>query len=256
MRSQKAFILVAASFVAGHASAEPPDLASLRRCARDAWKADVQSWSEYSFDRHVTLRDLDRHGEVKTERQRLFRLTPSDEGFDELLVREDGRTPSASEIRKARDKAYFSHNYQHADTLQLTNPLGEDLVLLPILGGQEYELVGEDLIDGIPCYRVSFDAGPEPRRASTEEQLMQAVRGSACISIDGCHVVLLDLETVRPIKQGLTRVEHLRLTIEGRPLGEEDWAPRKVEAQFDFAVMGKRVRRLSSYGYSNFRCAE
>ncbi len=81
---------------------------------------------------------------------------------------------------------------------------------------------------------------------------MHAVRGSTCVAVDGCHLVSLDMETIRPIKQSLTTIDYLRVTIRGQPV-ESGWVPARIEARFDFNVLGRHLRRISTYTYSRFR---
>lgn len=251
MRSTWLRISAVTALVATATPAQPPNTEALKRCVATAWRADVERLQEYAFERRVILRDVDKNGVVVEARERHFRLTPKESGFDELLISENGRPPTGKEIQKSRNKARFSANYEHAETLEINNPLGENLVLSPILGRQEYRILGEDEINGAPCYRAAFEAGSEPGRASVDEQLMQSLRGSACIAIEGCHVLLLDFETVRPIKQGLSRIESMRVTIKTQPV-EGGWVLDQVRAEFDFAVARKHFRRTSTYTYSDF----
>lgn len=232
-------------------AAEPPDLAELERCAERAWSEDVERWRNYVFDREVVLTDLDRDGAVKSRKERLFRLTPRDRGFDERLITEDGRPPTDEQIREFRRKANFTKAYSGASRLEFSNPLGEDLVLKPVLQEQDYRFVGTEVLDGVACHRRVFDARPAPRRGSTHQQLAHAVRGSTCVTVDGCHVVFLELETIRPIQQSLTTIDYLRVTVRGQAV-EGGWVPASIEARFDFKVLGRHVRRISSYHYSRF----
>lgn len=244
--------LAAAILLAGPAAGAPPDLETLSACSGRAWEQDVKAWSGYVFDRHVLLRDLDRDGEVVSRVERRFLMTPDEGGFDERLLSENGRPAEPAQIREFRRKANFTRNYRGAAQLEFSNPLGENLVLLPVLRQQERRLLGETEIDGVRCYRTAFDAGPDPPRASARKRLAHALRGSSCVTVEGCHVVRLELETVRPIQQGLATIERMRVTILGQPV-EDGWVPRRVEAEFDFSFLGRHRRRITTYSYSNFR---
>ncbi len=65
-------------------------------------------------------------------------------------------------------------------------------------------------------------------------------------------MVRLELETVRPVRQGLATIDRMRVTIQGQPF-EDGWVPRRIEAEFDFAFLGRHRRRITTYTYSNFR---
>ena len=57
--------------------------------------------------------------------------------------------------------------------------------------------------------------------------------------------------TVRPIKQGVSKIDSMRLTLTMQPV-EGGWVADEVQAKFVFAALGKRIRRTSTYNYSNF----
>ena len=64
-------------------------------------------------------------------------------------------------------------------------------------------------------------------------------------------MVLLQLETVRPLKQGAAGIDTMNVRLEGQPV-PGGWAFSEAEAQFVFKVLGKRIRRTSTYRYTNF----
>ena len=87
----RALVLIAAVTAAGLTLAEPPDLKTLTECSDRAWEQDIGSWANYAFDRQVTRRSLDKNDKVTSTQKMRFRVTPSAEGFDEVLVEIDGR---------------------------------------------------------------------------------------------------------------------------------------------------------------------
>ena len=247
-----ALALAVTMSVTGAAVAESPDLETLSECSDRAWAEGIAAWADYAFDRHVTRRSLDNNGKETFRQEMRFRLTPSGEAFDERLVEIDGRQPTAKEVAEHREKARFSKHYQQAEELELDNPLGENLALLPLLREQDYRITGEDEVDGVPCTRVEFDARSEAGGGSVREQMLRAVKGSGCFSIDGCHLVVFEMETVRPLKESPLKLERLHLSFAGQPV-EHGWLLEVVEVESDFSVLGKKFRKLNSYGYSNFR---
>ena len=249
----RALVLIAALTAAGLTLAEPPDLKTLTECSDRAWSEDIGSWADYAFDRYVTRRSLDKDGKVTFIQKMHFRVTPSAEGFDEVLVEIDGRKPTDKAVNEHRNKARFTGHYGQAEKLELQNPLGENLALMPILQDQEYRIVGEEKLNGIPCIRAVFDAKPEQGGKSVREQLASAVKGSACFSVDGCHLVFFEMDTVRQLKEFPIKVKHLRLSFEGRPVERDGWLIEKVELQSHVSVMGKDLRKSNSYRYSDFR---
>ena len=247
-----ALALAVTMSVTGAGVAEPPDLETLSECSDRAWAEGIAAWADYAFDRHVTRRSLDIKGKETFRQEMRFRLTPKGGAFDERLVEIDGRQPTAKEVAEHRDKARFSKHYQQAEELELDNPLGENLALLPLLREQDYRITGEGEVDGVPCTRVEFDARSETGRGSVREQMLRAVKGSGCFSADGCHLLVFDMETVRPLKESPLKLERLHLSFAGQPV-EHGWLLKAVEVESDFSVWGKKFRKLNFYGYSNFR---
>jgi hypothetical protein len=238
--------------VAGVSSAEAPDLKTLIECTDRAWSEDIAGWASYAFDRHVTRRSLDKEGEVSSVIEMRFRVTPQSEGFDEVLVQIDGRQPTPKEVQQHREKARFTNHYNQAEALELDNPLGENLALLPILREQDYRMVGEDEINGFRCYRVAYDARPAPQGASVREQLKYGVKGSACFSVQGCHLVDFEMETVRALKEGPFKMNHLRLSFEGQPVENDGWLLAKIELHSDVGVVVKKLHKYNTYRYTDF----
>ena len=124
---------------------------------------------------------------------------------------------------------------------------------MPILQDQEYRIVGEETVNGIPCIRAVFDAKPETGGKGVREQLASAIEGSACFSVDGCHLVVYEMETVRNLKEFPITVKRLRLSFEGQPVEHDGWLLEKVELQSEISVVGKDLRKSNSYSYSDFR---
>jgi hypothetical protein len=233
-----------------------PSLEELREQIDVTWSADVAAWALYSFNRHVTRQSLDKSGQVTFRNEMEFRVTPSADGFDELLLRIDGRAPTAREVEEHRSAQRFTKHYGQAQELELNNPLGENLALASIIKRQEHKLVGLEEVDGVPCYRSTFDSRPEPQGVSSRQRLEYAVEGSACFSVEGYHLVEFEMTTVRPVKSRGIAVNFLQMSIEGQPVGDgTHWAPKRVAVRNDASIVGKKLRKSNSYQYSQFSYA-
>ena len=219
-----------------------------------AQAADHASWAAFAFHRHVTRQSLDSEGAVKSRQELHFQVTPAEDGFDELLVEIDGRAPTTKEVKEHRKKRRFTNHYTQSATLELENPLGEAWALMPLIYDQEHRLVGEEEIDGIPCHRVEFDAHPETKGASADERMRSAMKGSACIAVDGYHLVEAQLETVRPVKKGPASLHYLRLHFENRPVGDA-WLPTLIEMRSDVKIPGMKFSKSNKYQYTEYRRA-
>lgn len=235
----------------GTVGAEMPTLQTITKEADRAWHTNVARWADHSFERHVTRLTFDKNGETTFRQEKRFRVRPDGDGFDEELLEIDGREPTEKEVKKNRRDSVFSKHYRQAGDLNLKNPLGEDLALLPIIQDQDHHLVGEEEVDGIPCYRTTFDARDEPDGVPIRERLKYSIKGSACFSKDGYHLVQFEMETVRALKKSGVAMNYLHMTIQGHPVGDA-WLPKTVELRSDVFVLGKRLRKANLWAYSDF----
>ncbi len=223
----------------------------MRRQIDEVWRGDIAAWREHAFRRSVLRQSFDADGNETFRQELEFQVTPAADGFDEALEQIDGREPTPGEVKEHRKKARFTNHYGQAADLELNNPLGENIALLPIIRGQDHIYVGLEEIDGIPCHRTMFAARPDPGRGSAQERLRFAIRGSSCYSVDGYHLVEFEMETVRRIKKIGASIDELQLRIASRPVGEA-WLPRAVDLRSEVTVLGKKLRKGNTYRYSGF----
>jgi hypothetical protein len=237
---------------AGLVHADPPDMETLAREVDRAWDADVAAWADYSFTRTVLRQSFDKKGKEKFRLELVFKVTPQGDVFDEELFEIDGQKPDAGEVKEHRNAQRFTKHYQQAGELELNNPVGEDLALMDLIKDQKHRFDGEDVVDGVPCYRTRFDARKEPPGLTTREKLKYAIEGTACFSKEGYHLVLFEMETVRAVKKVGIGFNSLQMTIRGHAVGDV-WLPKLVALRSDVVLLGDRMRKGNTYRYTNFR---
>lgn len=236
----------------GAGAAQRPAVERLVEEARAAHQADHQAWKAYAFDRHVTRRSVDKDGKVTFQEELHFHVTPAGDSCDEELYEIDGRSPSAKEVAEHRAAGRFLKHREQAATFELENPIGEDLALGPMILDQPYELVGEEEIEGIRCYRLAFDARPEPAGLDAKERLKYALKGGACLSVDGAHIVEMEFESTRPIKKFPAELEHMWLRFEKRPVAGV-WLPRLIAVRSAAKIPGNNLRKWNEYRYTDYK---
>lgn len=242
--------------VAGPAAAEAPDLKAMLEQSEQVQKADEAAWLGFAFRRHVTRQGLNDEGEVESRQEMLFQVTPTAAGIDEELMEIDGRPPTAKEVKEHRKAGRHVKHYEKITSGEISNPFGKDLATRPLIYDQEHRYVGEEEVDGIRCHRVAFDARPDSKDLPAAQQLIRAIKGSACFSLEGLHLVEGELETVRGVKKGSAGLAHLRMRFEYRPFGEA-WVPHLLEMRSEVKVPGRRdPRTWNFYRYSEYRLPE
>src|SRR5262245_37533225 len=97
--------------LAGPRAEELTDLNGLLAQAERVQKEDIAAWTRFGFHRHHVKEFLDADGQVTETLDLEFDVTPAAKGFDELLVRRDGRAPTENEAKQGRRDAKFSKHY-------------------------------------------------------------------------------------------------------------------------------------------------
>ena len=238
---------------AGPAAGETLEIkAMLDSALAKAREVDRDAWGRHSFKRHVTRQQLDDDGDVEFRQVMLFQITPTAEGFDEQLLKMDGRKPTEKEVAKHRKAGKFEKHYAQTDGVILSNPFGADLPLLPLIYEQQHRYVGEEAVAGIPCHRIRFDTRPDPADAPIEVRLRHAMKGSLCISKVGSRLLQVEAESVREVRKGPIRIHHMGLRFESRPHGDV-WLPEIFELKSDVRLLGQKMRRHNIYRFSDYR---
>lgn len=251
MRNITLIIMLAAAVVSLAAAA--PDMKTLIECSDQAWAEDVAIMEQFSFQRHVLRRVLDDNNATKSTTELKFQVTPTGgKRFDEQLYQLDGQTPTPREVDKNRKKEYFTRHYQQAETFELENPLGDNLALMPIFRDQAYRLVGTEEFQGVSCYRVEFDARPEPEKGDVREKLQYAVKGSALLTVEGCHLVSFEMETVRELKETPLTLKYLQLKLVCQPIADA-WLIDTVDVHSNVSVLGVGMHKHNTITYSHYR---
>jgi hypothetical protein len=242
---------------AAPAAAQAPDIqAMLDTSLEMALGVDRDRWARHAFKRQVTRQQVDEDGEVEWRQVMLFQVTPTTGGFDEELLEIDGRPPKAKEVAKHRKSGRFAKHYEKTQEVQLENPFGADLPLLPLLYEQQHRYVGEEEVRGIPCHRLRFEARPEPADGSVNEKLRHAMEGTLCLSKEGSRMFHAELGTVRTVTSSGVRINSMRLHFEARKFGDA-WLPTLFELHSDVKLpLGVKMRKHNIYRYSDYRLAD
>src|SRR5262245_63801791 len=74
-------------------AAETTDLVALLAQAERVQKSDTEAWARYRFHRSHLKEYLDGEGHTTKTQDLAFEVTPAPKGFEEVLVKQDGRIP-------------------------------------------------------------------------------------------------------------------------------------------------------------------
>ena len=258
MRAKSMILMIACDIVAillaaSLAGQTPPfDLDALKTEAEARLKEDMEYWGKLEFRRQVTRRFIGKDGEVTEQLDYDLWVRPTAKGFDEELRRIDGREPSAKEIKEHRKKGRHAKQYEAYSAQKLDNPAGEDIPLSRFIHGPPHRLVGEETIRGELCYRLEFDAQPEPQKGKVTDRLVAAMEGTVWLTVEGAHLAKADIHVVRSVAQGPAGVNKMRMRMELAPV-DGHWLPTKIEVVSDLKAPFMAIRRHNTYLYSEYR---
>src|SRR2546425_320911 len=237
------------------ASEAPPDLQQILAGAQRVQESDVAAWSGYRFSRRTEREDLDDSGEVDGREVLEFELTPSGDGFDEELVRLDGREPEPDERERHRRAASFTKHYHTLIEGAGGQEMESGYSLSLLLHMSSYRYAGRETRDGVDCYRLDF--GPGETRAPGSGlawKVASVMQGTLWITVAGYHLAWAEAETTRrvPIALSLAKVREVRVSMESGPVGDGVWLPRRIEMLTPARVLVQSMHQRNLYTYSDF----
>jgi hypothetical protein len=244
------------STLAGQGSAE--DLAALMKEIRRTQREDFESWARYSFDRHVVRRRIDGSGAATRTEILEFEVTASQKGFDETLVRINGRKPLASEVREHRRASRFSKHYGQVRAGGDVDQ-HEGFSLAWLVQFPSYRLKGIERIRGTECYRLDFEPGMTETSGTPVSRVpgrfVEAMGGSLWIARGSHHIVRARARTVQPVRMsfGVVRIMNLEVALDAGPVAQGAWLPERISVRSHLLILGRDVRKENIFNYSRFR---
>jgi len=230
--------------------AAEPEFATLEQDMLEAYQNDLDRLADVTFRRQVTRRSLDRNGNVKSEQVLVMRVSPSPNGFYELLVEIDGRAPTKREITKHQDAAVFSKHYRQLKAGRVDLSIVAELTLSLLLKTYDYTFEGEEELHGIRCYRFSVEPFDPPAGASATETIAAASEGEFWIAAEGSNLVRMRTHIVRPLKTMGVGLNNLSLNFDAVHWGDA-WLASRMEVRSVYKMLGT-FRKHNIWTYSDF----
>lgn len=249
------FPLLLLALSPGPAPASPPDLAALLARAQEVQVTDTAAWRTFRFRREWLREDLDESGAVAFSGSRISRVTPVPGGFDEELLRIDGRSPTPREAESHRREGPFQKHFRTMlDGEDGAERDGTGYSLGDLLRMSSYRYAGEESVEGIRCHRLEFAPDPGKKTPGMAGKFADAMAGTLWITTDGLHLFRARAATVKPVSflLALAKVHGLRLEMESGEAGSGVWLPRRIVMEINSRVFMSASRRRSTYLYSDF----
>jgi hypothetical protein len=243
------------ALLAPGAPAVPPDLDTMLERVREVQSADLAAWREFDFRRSVRRERLDDKGRVREREEWEFLVRPIQGGFDEELLRIDGRQPTRREVKHHRNKARFTKHYGKAseggdDGLDE----GGGYPLMELLGRSVYHYEGREWVDGVACHRLSFDAETGAEGKGVERRLMGAMVGTLWVTEEGLHVLRARARSAHGVNLplGAGEISLLEIQYDNGPVTPEVWLPERIEVHSVGRIIFSKFHKRNLYLYSGF----
>ena len=237
------------------------DLPAMLRDAQRIQQADAAAWRRFRFSREARMESLGPEGQITVREETLSEVTPLVDGFDERLLRIDGREPTDEEIARHRQKEPFARHYRavRAGASDAEEEGGYSLASLLRLSSYRY--AGREMVGGAECHRLDFQPDPEPKEQSLEARVAGAMAGSLWLTVDGLHLIRARAASVRPVPLtlGLVSVRSLAVELESAQVAPGIWLPRRVAVKSDVRIvfLTQVRRRVITYsGHAPVRVVE
>ena len=233
-------------------------------------RSDGEILQRYVYRRHVEERDRDGEGRVTARRTRTYEVRPlpdDPEGF-RWIVERDGRPTPPDEI--ARHEAEYEQRLAAAREPESDAERRRRLAREAERRREEAanveevkrifdaELVGRDLVAGVPTVIVSFTPKPDVKPRTRAGRLLKAVVGRAWFTETDYELVRVESKMIETVRYGWGLVasihEGATATIERRQLTDGTWVPSRYEFRGRGRVLLVRgVQRDVSVTISNLR---
>lgn len=221
------------------------DAEALIRRVVNAQRLAEQRLTSYTYDQRVVETKYDRHGRIKDLERRLFYALSGENGEEGTreLIEVDDRPATADEKREAAEKDAKDRQKRIEDraarqaerTPKVTGEEDDPLVgtrrLSVILDRYDYEVTGEELLDGHAYYSIRFRAKPNVPAKTLAEKALSSLAGTALVSASTFQIRSIDAHLIRPVKLvgGVAASVHDALITFDATTASGRWLPCRVE---------------------------
>lgn len=242
--------------VAQFPTVKPRDMKRFMQKAREAQERDLDAWDEFTFRRHVLREKRDDEGRLDYQDRWIFEITPSGDGFDELLVTIDGRAPTSREVRHHAKRAKFTDHYRQVSTGSDGQGDSESgFSFNRLLQMPAYRYQGIEEVDGIPCHVLTFDPVPEGDEGDLADRFSWSLGGKLWMTRDGLHLYKAEAVSQRPLSIGLgiAKIHRVWIRFQARQVEEGIWLPWKIEVTSEGRVVLSPFRKHNLYIYDRYK---
>jgi hypothetical protein len=244
------FVVAAASsalFAQNGGQAKHPDPSNVpdgRQIASQSLAATERSWRErghFTYMKRDDDRRFDSQGQVKTENIDVTRMMVVNGARFEQLTEHNGQAPTVAERRKSDEDL---DNLKHETPAQHDARLNQDQenmsILHDVLEAFDFQLVGEDSVDGRPAYVVQLTPHPGYRPHGKYGKIFNKIKAELWIDKQDFGTIKVEGDATQPISIGVfvVRMESgSHITLEQTRVGDAVWVPKRIELRASARIL-------------------
>ena len=130
----------------------------------------------------------------------------------------------------------------------------EPFELLKIIDHYTYTLEGQEIADGVPCYKIAFTPKPDMPYDNREEKVLNAVSGHLWISTKDFSLIKNQGSLMHPVSVAwiFATLREMEFKFDSMPLPNGDYGPQQVQYRYlvniPFTSLHERdTRKMSNY---------
>jgi len=133
----------------------------------------------------------------------------------------------------------------------------EPFELLKIIDHYTYTLEGQEVADGVPCYKIAFKPKPDMPYENREEKVLNAVSGHLWVSLKDYSLIKNQGSLLHPVSVAwiFATLQEMEFQFDSMPLPNGDSGPKQEQYRYlvsiPFCSMHERdTRKMSNYRLS------
>jgi hypothetical protein len=262
-RGRAAVLGAACTLVLGAAPARAWDVNALVLEAAARQREGEVGAGRIAFERIEVETELDAAGRRQRPERRRYSVEMDGRGLvGRELLEVDGRAATEDETEKSRRedekrrRAAVEANGVTSDAEEL---MSGRVPLLDLLHRLQFQLVGEEVLDGRPNHVIDFWPKPGLVSKTIRDRVLNSFAGKTWIDVAETQVRKIDGHLTTPVKVlggALLDLKGVRLVYESREVLPGSWAPCREEIGITATagfVIG--VNREIRFEFSNYRSA-
>jgi hypothetical protein len=216
-----------------------------------------RSWharDHYKYMERDEDRRLDARGVVKSEDAQVIKMTFINGARVDLLVEHNGHPPSTEEQRKSgEDLDKLKHETPEERTARLSKEEENRSFLQDVIGGFDFQLIGEETIDGRPAYVLQATPHPGYHARGRYAKVFSKVEGKLWVDKQDFGWIKVDGQVTQAFTMGLfvARVQRgSHIVLEETCVGDDVWVPKRVEVRASARILFLRsldIDRILTY---------